>query len=44
VATNDNNEGRALNRRVELVVSGEVIGQQLGGPTSSLTAPPPAQQ
>jgi outer membrane protein OmpA-like peptidoglycan-associated protein len=41
VATNDTNEGRALNRRVELVVSGEVIGQQLGspGPSSSLTAP-----
>jgi len=43
VATNDTNEGRALNRRVELVVSGDVIGQQLGSPTSSLTAPPPAQ-
>jgi len=36
VATNDTNEGRALNRRVELVVSGEVIGQPLGEPTSSL--------
>jgi outer membrane protein OmpA-like peptidoglycan-associated protein len=36
VATNDTNEGRALNRRVELVVSGEVIGQSLESPTSSL--------
>ncbi len=42
VATNDTNEGRALNRRVEMVVSGEVIGQQLGGPSTSLT-PPTAQ-
>jgi outer membrane protein OmpA-like peptidoglycan-associated protein len=28
VATNDTAEGRQLNRRVELVVSGEVIGAQ----------------
>jgi outer membrane protein OmpA-like peptidoglycan-associated protein len=39
VATNDTNEGRALNRRVELVVGGEIIGQPLGAPTSSLTPP-----
>jgi outer membrane protein OmpA-like peptidoglycan-associated protein len=39
VATNDTNEGRALNRRVEMVVSGEVIGQPLGSPTSSLNPP-----
>lgn len=39
VATNDTNEGRALNRRVELVVSGEVIGQPLGQPNSSLRMP-----
>jgi outer membrane protein OmpA-like peptidoglycan-associated protein len=39
VATNDTSEGRALNRRVELVVSGEVIGQPLGQPSSSLRPP-----
>jgi outer membrane protein OmpA-like peptidoglycan-associated protein len=39
VAANDTNAGRALNRRVELVVSGEVIGQQLGQPSSSLRPP-----
>jgi outer membrane protein OmpA-like peptidoglycan-associated protein len=45
VATNDTNEGRALNRRVEMVVSGEVIGQQFGQePTSSLAPPPPPQR
>lgn len=30
VASNDTNAGRALNRRVELVVSGEVIGVKIG--------------
>jgi outer membrane protein OmpA-like peptidoglycan-associated protein len=30
VASNDTNSGRALNRRVELVVSGEVIGVKIG--------------
>ena len=45
VATNDTNEGRALNRRVEMVVSGEVIGQPLGEPVpSSALNPPPTQQ
>jgi outer membrane protein OmpA-like peptidoglycan-associated protein len=42
VAANDTNAGRALNRRVELVVSGEVIGQQVGqppAPSSSFTPP-----
>lgn len=42
VATNDTHEGRSLNRRVELIVSGEVIGQQLGQtsvPSASVTAP-----
>jgi len=32
VETNDTAEGRQLNRRVELVVSGEAIGAQAGGP------------
>ena len=35
VAPNDTSEGRRRNRRVELVVSGEVIGVQIGGPRSS---------
>ena len=30
VATNDTAEGRQQNRRVELVVSGEVIGTTIG--------------
>jgi outer membrane protein OmpA-like peptidoglycan-associated protein len=42
VASNDTNEGRAKNRRVELVVSGEINGQPLESPapSSSLTEPP----
>jgi outer membrane protein OmpA-like peptidoglycan-associated protein len=39
VATNDTNEGRALNRRVQMVVSGDIIGQPLGQPSSQLTPP-----
>jgi hypothetical protein len=31
VASNDNAAGRQMNRRVELVVSGEVIGTSLSG-------------
>jgi outer membrane protein OmpA-like peptidoglycan-associated protein len=31
VATNDTPAGRQQNRRVELVVSGEIIGQSIGG-------------
>jgi outer membrane protein OmpA-like peptidoglycan-associated protein len=47
VASNDTNQGRAQNRRVELVVSGEVNGQPLvdpSAPTSSLPPPPTANR
>ena len=37
VASNDTASGRKLNRRVELVVSGEVIGVKIGTPP--VTAP-----
>jgi flagellar motor protein MotB len=30
VSTNDTAQGRQLNRRVELVISGEVIGTEIG--------------
>lgn len=36
VASNDNAAGRQQNRRVEMVVSGDVIGQPIQGTTSSL--------
>jgi outer membrane protein OmpA-like peptidoglycan-associated protein len=39
VASNDNAEGRQQNRRVELVVSGDVIGTQIGIVTENLAAP-----
>jgi outer membrane protein OmpA-like peptidoglycan-associated protein len=39
VAPNDTAAGRKLNRRVELVVSGEVIGVKLGVPPSQTSAP-----
>ncbi|HCC57605.1 MAG TPA: flagellar motor protein MotB [Solibacterales bacterium] len=34
VASNDNDAGRAQNRRVELIVSGDIIGNPIGSPTS----------
>ena len=37
VAPNDTSSGRKLNRRVELVVSGEVIGVKIGTPPSATT-------
>lgn len=47
VAPNDTRAGRQLNRRVELVVSGEVIGVKIGVPPSNQTpgtGPTPPQQ
>jgi outer membrane protein OmpA-like peptidoglycan-associated protein len=38
VAANDTSAGRKLNRRVELVISGEVIGVKIGAPTAQPTA------
>jgi len=35
VASNDNAAGRQQNRRVELVVSGEIIGTQIGAPIAA---------
>ena len=35
VATNDTAAGRQLNRRVELVISGEIIGMRIGVPIAS---------
>ncbi|HLJ49445.1 MAG TPA: hypothetical protein VKU01_25705, partial [Bryobacteraceae bacterium] len=35
VASNDTAEGRQQNRRVELVISGEVIGTEIGRPVAS---------
>jgi outer membrane protein OmpA-like peptidoglycan-associated protein len=32
IASNDTNQGRQQNRRVEMIVSGDVIGQSVGGP------------
>jgi outer membrane protein OmpA-like peptidoglycan-associated protein len=35
VVSNDTSAGRQQNRRVELVVSGEIIGRQIGSPRAS---------
>jgi outer membrane protein OmpA-like peptidoglycan-associated protein len=43
VASNDTVAGRKQNRRVELVVSGEVIGVKIGTPPSTTTLLVPAQ-
>jgi hypothetical protein len=42
VAPNDTAAGRKLNRRVELVVSGEVIGVRVGTPPATNMNQPPA--
>jgi outer membrane protein OmpA-like peptidoglycan-associated protein len=47
VASNDTAAGRKLNRRVELIVSGEVIGTKIGGSADAGTPPnaqPPSPQ
>ncbi len=44
VASNDTAAGRQLNRRVELVVSGEVIGVKIGVPPQSGGQPGPNMQ
>ncbi|HUS19760.1 MAG TPA: OmpA family protein [Terriglobales bacterium] len=44
VADNSKGAGRQQNRRVELVVSGEVIGTRLGGTQQQQQAPPPRPQ
>lgn len=42
VASNDTAAGRQQNRRVEMVVSGDVIGQPIGGPATNMqTGPSP---
>jgi hypothetical protein len=35
VASNDTAQGRQQNRRVELVISGEVIGTVIGAPVAA---------
>ena len=44
VASNDTGAGRQQNRRVEMVVSGDVIGQPItNGTTSNIQPPAPYQ-
>jgi outer membrane protein OmpA-like peptidoglycan-associated protein len=43
VASNDTPSGRALNRRVELVISGEVIGVKIGVPPAQTEPTAPTQ-
>jgi outer membrane protein OmpA-like peptidoglycan-associated protein len=44
VASNDTNAGRQQNRRVELVVSGDVIGQPINNGPATQVQPAPAPQ
>jgi outer membrane protein OmpA-like peptidoglycan-associated protein len=44
VADNTTAKGRQLNRRVEMIVSGDVIGNQVGPASGSPQSPPPTPQ
>jgi outer membrane protein OmpA-like peptidoglycan-associated protein len=44
IADNDSAVGRKLNRRVEMIVSGDVIGTKIGTDTGADLAAPPAAQ
>jgi hypothetical protein len=39
VASKDTSSGRQQNRRVEILISGEIIGTQIGGTTGNNTNP-----
>jgi len=39
IADNNTSEGRKLNRRVEMIVSGDVIGNMMGTPAASANPP-----